>query len=204
MKKKKKIWLFILIGVLMLASGGFYARSRREKVIPIQSDKVKREELISRVTASGKIQPKKKVDISASIPGKIVRLAVEEGQRVNKGDFLLQIDSAPYEAAVANARAALSGARSDLDSARLSLKLAQQTYERNSRMWNEKTGLISQQQFDQARSDYDVQQTRVKTAEHQVEQASANLQRAEDDLSKTRVTAPMSGIITRRPGEEAE
>src|SRR5205823_14770941 len=116
MKKKKKIWIFIVIALLLAASGGFYAKNHREKVTPIQSDRVKRQDLISRVTASGKIQPKKKVDISASIPGKIVRLAVEEGQRVNKGDFLLQIDSAPYEAAVDNARAALSGARSDLDS----------------------------------------------------------------------------------------
>src|SRR5262249_18280207 len=146
-QKRKKLWISLVLLVLVLASGAFYFSKHRQKLIEVQTDKVKRQELISKVTASGKIQPKKKVDISASIPGKIVRLAVEEGDHVQQGAFLLQIDPAPYQAAVANSRAALNGARSDLESARSNLKQAEQTYHRKSQMW-EKAGLISEQEYE--------------------------------------------------------
>lgn len=204
MKKGKKIWIFIVIALFALVSIGLVAKSRQKKVTEVQTEKVKRENLVSKVTASGKIQPKKKVDISASIPGKVVRLAVEEGQRVNKGDFLLQIDSAPYDAALANARAALSAARSDLETARVNLKQIDQTYQRKVRMWESNTGLISEQDYEQAKTDYDMQQSRVGAAQHQVEQLSANVDRAIDDLSKTRVTSPMTGIVVRKAVEEGE
>lgn len=203
-KKKKKIWLFVVIPLILLISGGFIVKGRKPKPSDVQSDKVKRETLVSRVTASGKIQPKKKVDISASIPGKIVRLAVEEGQRVNKGDFLMQIDPAPYQASLANTKAALSGARQDLESTKVNLRQIELTYQRKARMWESQTGLISEQDYEQARTDYEVQQNRVKAAQHQVEQLSANVDRAMDDLNKTRVTAPMSGIIVRKAVEEGE
>src|ERR1043166_802117 len=154
MKKKRKIWIWVIIAFAVLVSGGFYARTHRDKVIAVQVDKVKRQELISRVTASGKIQPKKKVDISASIPGKIVRLAVEEGDHVREGDFLMQIDPAPYEAAVANAKAALNGARSQLESARANLKQSDQTYKRKAKMWQDSTGLISQDEYERSKTDF--------------------------------------------------
>lgn len=204
MKKGKKIWIFIVIGLVVLVSIGAIAKSRQKKVTEVQTDKVKRENIVSKVTASGKIQPKKKVDISASIPGKVVQLAVEEGQRVKKGDFLLQIDSAPYEASLANARAALSAAKSELETARVNLKQVDQTYQRKSKMWQNNTGLISEQDYEQAKTDFDMQSSRVKSAEHQVEQLSANVDRAEDDLSKTRVTSPMTGIVVRKAVEEGE
>ena len=97
--KRKKLWISLVLLVLILASAAFYWSSHRKKLTEVQTDKVKRQQLISKVTASGKIEPKKKVDISASIAGKIVKLAVEEGDRVRAGDFLLQIDPAPYRAA---------------------------------------------------------------------------------------------------------
>jgi HlyD family secretion protein len=204
MKKGKKIWIFIVIALLVVVSIGFVAKSRQKKVTEVQTDKVRRQDLVSKVTASGKIQPKKKVDISASIPGKVVKLAVEEGQRVKKGDFLLQIDSAPYDASLANARAALSAARSDLETARVNLKQIDQTYQRKVRMWESNTGLISEQDYEQAKTDYDMQQSRVKASEHQTEQLNANVDRATDDLNKTRVTSPMTGIVVRKAVEEGE
>lgn len=201
-KKKKRIWLYIVILLVVLGLVGFIAKGRQQKPTNVQSDKVEQKTLISRITASGKIQPKKKVDISASIPGKVITLAVEEGQHVKKGDFLLQIDPAPYQASVANANAALSAARQDLESSRVSLKQIEQTYQR--RVKEKQTGLISDQDYEQAKTDYDVQQSRVKSAQHQVEQLSANVDRAMDDLNKTRVTSPMTGIVVRKAVEEGE
>ena len=202
--KRKKLWISLILLVLIAASVAFVVTKNRTKLTEVQTDKVKRQRLISKVTASGKIEPKKKVDISASIPGKIVRLAVEEGDRVKEGDFLLQIDPTTYEAAVANAKAALSGARSELESARASLKQMDQTYRRKERMWQEKSGLISEDEYERSKTDFDVQQARMNSAQHLVEQSVATLARAQDDLNKTRVTAPMTGIVVRRAVEEGE
>jgi HlyD family secretion protein len=202
--KRKKLWIVIILILLVGASVAFYVSKNRHKVTEVQVDKVKRQQLISRVNASGKIQPKKKVDISASIPGKIVRLAVEEGNHVKEGDFLLQIDPAPYEAAVANSKAGLNGARSELESARANLKQIEQTYQRKEKMWKEGPGLISEDEYDRSKTDFEIQQARVRSAQHAVEQSIANLARSEDDLSKTRVTSPMTGIVVRRAVEEGE
>lgn len=203
-QKRKKIWISLVLLLLVIGSVGFYFTKNRQKMTEVQLDKVKREQLISKVTASGKIQPKKKVDISASIPGKIVRLAVEEGAHVKQGDFLLQIDPAPYEAAVNNARAALNGARSELESSKANVKQLEQTFRRKEKMWKEQTGLISEDEYERSKTDYEVQVSRVNSSQHAIERAQADLDRAQDDLTKTRVTAPMTGIVVRRAVEEGE
>lgn len=201
---KKKIWIILVLVVLVGVSAAAYFNKNRQKLIEVQADKVKRQDLVSMVTASGKIQPKKKVDISASIPGKVVKLAVEEGDRVQKGQFLLQIDPAPYLADVANSRAALNSARSELESARANLNQSKLTFQRKEQMWKDQSGLISQDEYDRSKTDYDMQLARLGADEHLIEQAKANLDRAQDNLDKTTVTSPMTGIIVSRPVEEGE
>jgi HlyD family secretion protein len=71
-------------------------------------------------------------------------------------------------------------------------------------MWEEQTGLISEDEYERTRTDYEVQQAAVRAAEHQVEQAVADVDRSKDDLDKTRVIAPMSGVVVRRSVEEGE
>jgi HlyD family secretion protein len=203
-KKRKKLWIIILILVVAGASAAFFVSSKRTKITEVQTDKVKTQKLVSRVTASGKIEPKKKVDISASIPGKIVRLAVEEGNVVRKDDFLLQIDPTPYQAEVSNAQASLSGARSELDSAMANLRQAEQTFKRKARMWDEKSGLISEDEYERSKTEFQVDQARVSSAKHQVSQAGARLERAQDDLNKTHVISPMTGVVVRKAVEEGE
>ena len=129
---------------------------------------------------------------------------MEEGDHVQEGQFLLQIDPIPYQANLANAKAALNGARSELDSARASLKQLEQTYLRKEKMVKDGEGLISQDEYDRARSDYEVQKARVQSAQHAVEQSLANVQRSQDDLDKTRVVSPMTGIVVRKAVEEGE
>ena len=202
--KRKKVWISLVLLILIGASVAVYLSRNRIKLKEVQTDKVKKQKLVSKVTASGKIEPKKKVDISASIPGKIVTLAVEEGDSVTAGDFLLQIDPTPYQAALANSKAALEGARSELESARASLKQMEQTFVRKERMWKERTGLISQDEYERSKTDFQVQQARMNSARHLVGQSVANVARSQDDLNKTRVTAPMTGIVVRRAVEEGE
>ncbi len=202
--KKKKFWIIIVLIVLVAVSVATYLSKRRGKEIEVQIDQVKRQDLVSLVAASGKIEPKKKVDISASIPGKIVKLSIEEGDTVQNGDFLLQIDPVPFQAALDNSQAALRRARSNLDSARSSLKQAEQTWKRKSRMWEDKTGLISQDEYERARTDFEMQQAGVRASQNQIEQAIADVDRSRDDLDKTKVVAPMSGVVVRRAVEEGE
>ena len=202
--RKKKFWVVIVLLILVGASVATFLSKRRGKEIEVQTDRVKRQDLVSIVSASGKIEPKKKVDISASIPGKIIRLAVEEGDTVKSGDFLLQIDPVPFQAALDNSQAALRRARSNLDSARTSLKQAEQTWKRKARMWDEKSGLISQDEYERSKTDFEMQQADVRSAEYQIQQSIADVNRSKDDLDKTRVVSPMSGVVVRRAVEEGE
>jgi HlyD family secretion protein len=203
-KKRRKIWIILAILVVAGASAAFYVSNNRKKTIEVQVDRVKTQRLVSRVTASGKIEPKRKVDISASIPGKIIQLDVEEGDVVRKDAFLLQIDPVPFQAEVSNAKASLSGAKSELDSSIASLKQAEQSYNRKARMWEQKSGIISEDDYERSKTEFEVQQARVSSARHQVDQANARLERAVDDLNKTRVNSPMSGVVVRKAVEQGE
>lgn len=202
-KKRSKVWILVLVILAIAGSIAFYLTKNKDKATEVQVGKVTRQKLVSIVSASGEIQPKKKVEISASIAGKVVRLGVEEGDQVQKDDFLLQLDPIPFQAAVNNARAALNTARAELESALSSMRQADQTFRRKKQMWDEQ-GLISQQEFEQSKTDLEVQKSRVNSATHQVEQSRAQLEAAQDDLNKTVVTAPMSGTIVQLAVEEGE
>ncbi len=202
-RKRKKVWILLLVLLAIAGSVVFYLTKNKEKITEVQLGKVGRQKLVSMVSASGEIQPKKKVEISASIAGKVVRLPVEEGNQVKKDDFLLQIDPIPFQAAVNNANAALNSARAELESAKSSMRQADQTYRRKKQMWEEQ-GLISQQEYEQTKTDFEVQKARVNSATHLVEQSRAQLAAAQNDLNKTVVTAPMSGTIVQLAVEEGE
>src|SRR3989441_6175985 len=110
MSKRNKVLLGSGIGVLVVVLIMVSASAKREKGIEVRFETVGRRDLVAAVTASGKIQPKKKVDISADITGRITRIAVREGDFVQKGQFLLQIDPTIYQANLQRAQAAMSQA----------------------------------------------------------------------------------------------
>ena len=192
-----------MILIVVLGSVSAYRVKHKEKITDVSLGKVQKQKLTSIVSASGNIQPKKRVEISASIPGKVIRLAVEEGDMVKKDQLLLQIDPVPYQAAVANADAVLRAARSELESAAASLKQADQTFRRKERMRRDE-GLISEEEYERSKTDYEVEIARKKSAEHQVARAQADLESARDNLNKTVVTAPMAGTIVQLAVEEGE
>ena len=170
----------------------------------MQTDRVKRQDIISIVSASGKIEPKKKVDISASIPGKIVKLSVEEGDQVKTGDFLLQIDPVPFQAALDNSEAALTASAIAFGNSAQQPETGGAIVETKSQHVENQVGLISKDEYERARTDFEMQQSDVMSAEHEVEQAVAEVDRSKDDLNKTRVVSPMSGMVVRRAVEEGE
>lgn len=176
------------------------SKSKKAPVVTVQ--KVERTDLRSLVTATGKIEAQKKVDLSANVMGQIVNLAVREGDRVAKGDFLLQIDQTQRRASALSAEESLKALFFDRDSARATAEEAQKSYERAQRSFADQ--IIPQADVDRARATADAAAANVKAVERRIEQARANLAGAQDELSKTKMTAPIAGLVTALPVEEGE
>jgi multidrug efflux pump subunit AcrA (membrane-fusion protein) len=168
----------------------------------VQTARVAREDLQAKVTANGKVQAQRKVDISATIAGQVTHLAVKEGDRVRKGQFLLQIDAANPRAAARSSEASMQALLPDLDSARASLEQARLDYRRAQE--NHKANIIANADLDRAATGLATAQAAVQGAERRVDQARATLEGMKDTLSKTTVTAPIDGIVTAKRVEEGE
>src|SRR5512145_918087 len=204
MSKRNKVLLggggAALIVVLVMVS----ASAKREKGIEVRFEQVGRRALVAAVTASGKIQPKKKVDVSADITGRITRIAVREGDLVEKGQFLLQIDPTIYQANEQRAQAAMSSAEAGAVQARANRDQSQRNLQRTKELREQNPNLVSQEQLEQAQTGYDIAEANFTAAQHMVEQARAGYREARDQLAKTHLTAPMPGRVTRLAVEEGE
>jgi HlyD family secretion protein len=189
----------IVVGVLVLA-----AAKRGSKATEVRFDTVQRRDLVSSVTASGQVQPHTKVDVAADVSGRIVRLAVQEGDMVSKGQFLLQIDPSTYQAEVQRSQAAVAAARADLARAKANLTQSQSALHRSEEIKQSNAQLISDEQMEQLRTTVDVNSALLEAARHTVDQAEAALRNAESALAKTTILAPMAGRITRRAVQQGE
>jgi HlyD family secretion protein len=159
---------------------------------------------VSTVTASGQIEPTRKVDISADITGRIIELPVEEGDWVERGDLLVRIDPSEYEANVARAQAGLSSAEASALQARANRDQAERALERSRRLRQTDSTLVSDEQLEQSETSYEVAEAIAVSADHQVSQARASLQQAQEQLAKTILRSPMDGQVTRLAVEEGE
>src|SRR5881296_518952 len=204
MSKRNKVLVgtgaVVLIAALVVISAG----ARRDRGAEVRFEKASRRDLVAAVTASGKIQPKKKVDISADITGRVTRIAVREGDYVQKGQFLLQIDPTIYQANLQRAQAAMSSAEAGAVQARASRDQAQRALGRTKELRAQNPNLISQEQLEQAQTAFDIAEANLTAAQHQVDQARAAVRSASDNLRKTTLLAPMNGRVTRLPVEEGE
>ena len=190
----------VLVGALVAVSAG----ARRDKGVEVRFEDVGQRDLVAAVTASGKIQPKRAVDVSADITGRIVKLAVREGDYVQQGQFLLQIDPTIYEANLQRARAAVSSAEAALVQARANRDQARRSFDRTKELQRQSPNLVTAEQVELAQTQYDIARAQSTAAEYQVTQSRAAMQEASDQLSKTRLTAPMAGRVTRLAVEEGE
>jgi len=168
----------------------------------VETAKVAKKDVVSHVLANGKLQPRNKVDISANIPGQIVNLAVREGDRVTKGQFLLQIDQAQYKASADVSEANLQSLLHDRDAARANLEQARYDYEKAQTSFE--GSLIPETDLQKARSALDAAVANEQAASGRVEQARASLEGARDSLRKTTIRAPLAGVVTALPVHEGE
>ena len=196
---------YIALGVVVLAGaivGGLKMKGGGEEAPEVQTTKVERAEIVQKVNATGKIQPKTQVKISADVSAKITRLDVKEGDWVEQGDFLLELDRARYlasveseEANVRSAQANVNLVKENVDQTERVFKRAKELVERN---------LESQAALDSAQAAYQVEVARFQSANDQVEQTRGRLKQARDDLSKTTIYAPMAGTISDLNKEQGE
>jgi HlyD family secretion protein len=183
---------------------GLTAAKRGNKGVEVRIEPVQRRDLVASVTASGQIRPQTKVDLSADVSGRIVRLAVREGQVVARGQFLLQIDPEQATAAVDRSNAALASARAQEAQARANLIQSEKSYERSAAIKKTNSQLISDEQLDQLKTSVDVNRSLHEAAQHAVSQALAALRDARNSLGKTTIYAPMAGRVTRLNVEAGE
>jgi HlyD family secretion protein len=203
MKLKRKHILFGVGALVLLAAvSGMVMRGRGKKTPEVQTAKVARQKIVQKVSATGKIQPKTQVEISADVSAKILRLPIGEGQWVNKGTFLVELARERYVAAVQSAEATVSSAEANASLVSENMTRAESEYKRSKELLASK--LESPSAFEAKQAEYKVEVARHKSAMDQVQQAKAALRQSRDDLSKTRIYAPMSGTISALNKEQGE
>jgi HlyD family secretion protein len=227
---RKKIVIAVLIIVVAAAAVAANVYFRRETGIAVTAEAIRARDLEAIVSASGKIQPKRQVNISANRMGRVTRLAVEEGQRVKAGEFLLEIDPRQLEGQLQRSEAGVAAAQSGLEGARLSVRTAEinleqaqarldqvrQDLKRQQDLW--KGELTTREALERAQNDVTLaesevegrqqdiraRQQEIQTREEQIKQEQAGLATTRYDLSQIIVNSPIDGLIVRRNIEEGE
>ena len=204
MSKRTKLSVAGIFAVALIAVIALTAMRSGTKAVSVRIEPVQRRDLVASVTASGNVTPHTKVDLSSDITGRIVKLAVKEGDMVSKGQFLLQIDPSEAQANVQRAEAALSAAKASAAQAKANLIQAQKSYERSMEIKKTNPQLISDEQLDQLRTTVDVDQAVLEAQNHLVDQNVAELAQVQSALGKTTIYAPMAGRVTRLNVEGGE
>ncbi len=192
---KKRILLGLLavvvVAVVVVTALG---RNRGDDGLAVEVAAVDRSTVVQTVTATGKIQPMVQVNISADVSAKIIRLGVDEGDWVEKGALLVELDRERYLAEVESQEANLSAAQAQANLARENMVKAEKDFERSRQLFD--SNLESQATLDTMYASAEVEKARYQAARDQVEQAKAAVRQARDALSKTTIYSPMAGTIS--------
>lgn len=215
MNRKVKIVLILVGGIILLFVIAKMAGGKDDS-IKAEVETAELRTILETVSASGKIQPEVEVKITSEVSGQITQLPVKEGDLVKAGDLLLQINPDIYESALNRAEAALNTSRSNLANAKARLTqveaqftVAKLSYERNKKLYNQ--SVISEADWDNAKSSFEVAEAEVKAAEQSVNasefsvsSAMATRTEALDNLKRTTILAPQDGIVTALTKEAGE
>jgi HlyD family secretion protein len=194
MSKRLKVTLLVVVALVVLGGGAAAYSSRNRGVVPVIAAKVETQDIVAKVTANGKIQAENRVELSALVMGQIVNLRVKEGDRVKKGDFLLQIDRKRAAADEAGSAAALLASGNDRDSARTAMEQAERDFQRIRKNFDAR--IASESDLERSRSTLESTRAAYAAARNRVDQTKAGLNATRDTLSKTTILAPIDGIVT--------
>ncbi|OAT47408.1 macrolide-specific efflux protein [Proteus hauseri ATCC 700826] len=190
LKKQGKVIALILI-IVVIAAYFFWPR---ENLPTYHTETIIRGELSKEVTATGKLDAVRKVDVGAQVSGQLQTLLVKEGDAVKKGDLLAIIDPKKAQNDVTESQETDNELRANLQQAKAELRLAQLTYQRQLKLMG--THAIAQEELDRAKTDVEVKKARIITYEAQIKKNQATLDTAKTNLQYTRITAPMDGVVT--------
>jgi len=194
-QSRKRLWITIAVVVVILAiTGASIAQKKKDKGIPVTTEKAVRKTITQVVTATGKIQPEVEVKIAPEVSGELVEIPVKEGQIVHKGDLLLRIKPDSYRAQVESQQAALSGSRASVEQQRAQVQKAEQDYKRVQNLYAQH--LVSEQDRKAAETNYDVAKAALHTSEFDVQRAEGGLRQISDLMNKTTILSPADGAIS--------
>jgi len=196
-KKKRPFWRrwYFIVGVLLLLWIVISSiLGKREKPIPVTTEKAVRKTILQTVSATGKVQPEVEVKISPEVAGEIIELPVEDGKAVKKGDLLIKIRPDSYKALVEGQEAAISGAKAINLQQKATLAKTELDLKRAQDLFNKK--MISESEFSVAQTAHDVAKSTYESSQHEIERAEAGSSQARDQLSKTTIYSPIDGTIT--------
>ncbi len=196
-KKKSRRRRYIIwgsVGLVLLWIIFSIIAGKREKPIPVTTDKAVRRDILETVSATGKVQPEIEVKIFSEVAGEIIELPVEDGTPVKKGDLLVKIKPDTYKAILEQQEAAISTAKATNAQQQASLVKAEHDMKRAQEMFEKKA--ISSQELDTARAAVDVARNSFESSVHMIEQAEATTSQARDQLSKTTIYSPLDGKVT--------
>ena len=202
MSKKKKWLIGIGLTLVIIILIALNVGSKETKSIEIQTEAVKSGTIVKTVSASGKIQPVSDVKISSNVSAKIIKLHVEEGDQVKRGQLLVTLDRTNYEAGVNQARAELLRSKAQLAQSRANHQKAKQDYERIKGLYDKK--LSSVQELEAAANVLATTEASITASESQIDAADAVLEQNMDNLAKTKIYTPISGTVSKLNKEEGE
>jgi HlyD family secretion protein len=194
-KLRKRTWILIGIGIIILiiVLSNLLNPNKNAKFVTL--DSVKQGNIIQTVSGPGIVKAKDQVEISAYVLSKVVEVPVVEGQDVKKGDLLVRLDDTKYREEVIRERAMVASAQAALEIAERQLSEGKDSFDRQKALYEDR--LISKAEFDRALTTYRSLETAYSQAISNLTQARSMLTAAEDDLSKTRYTSPIDGIVTK-------
>jgi HlyD family secretion protein len=195
----------LLAGVLLVLVGaGFWMGflGGGNEGTSVETAEVQRRDVTQTVTAFGRVQPEREIAISPDVPGEIVELAVQEGDRVRRGELLVKIEAKDYLAQAQQQRASVREARADLSGLRADSAQARQEYERKKKLFEKE--MISRQEFETAEVAYEQAVSQLRSARYRVDQAQARLQESKERVQQTSIYAPIGGTVSKLTVEEGE
>src|SRR5882762_11947844 len=192
--RRRRQIIFGLTGLLVLWLIVSIALSKREKPIPVTTEKAVRKTILQTVSATGKVQPETEVKISPEVAGEITELPVTDGLNVKKGDLLVRIKPDSYRALLEQQEAAISTAKATNLQVKATMIRTEQDLKRADEMFAKKT--ISIQEYNAAQAAADVAKNTYESSLHEIERAQAASSQARDQFSKTTIYSPLDGTVT--------
>jgi HlyD family secretion protein len=192
------------LGILVVVAGVVTVKRvlANKEIVEVEMHTIVRKDLASIIQASGKIRPKTMVEVSAAVSGKVLEVAVKEGDAVKKGQLLLRIDPKPFQTQVQQLEAAIESARATVDQMQANVRQSRQDRERLERLYGQQ--LISLSDLQKARTFDDVEQARARGAEQELIRLGANLSEASHELTKVDVLSDIDGTVVQLNIEAGE